>query len=218
MALVVRFNIFRWIAIVGVVVLGLAACSGEISEPEDSSAIRPLEESVPAPTTAAPTSAAPTTVVALTTAAPTTAAPTTSAAPTTTTEAPYDGRFNEEELEIIEAFVDAEEAMRIGQGSPADPDNDARLAATHDDEARLDRLELFERAANENRYSTFTNGVRVAEIEVYDLLPQDSGDVILILCLIDGLVVFVNGEVTFDTPWALGWQITMTERESTWVL
>jgi hypothetical protein len=216
MAPVERFNIFRWIAIVGVVALGLAACSGEISEPEDSSAIRPLEESVPAPTTAAPTSAAPTTVVALTTMAPTTAAPTTSAAPTTTTEAPYDGRFTEEELEIIEAYLDAQEAYNLALIEPSEAALN-RLRETHTADAagiRVGHVSDF----HENSRGEWPAGTRPAA-RFYGK-GRDGDQLDLLVCLLDDLIVTdaTSGEVTNSASIPLFARVAMLQVDGVWRL
>jgi hypothetical protein len=205
----VSFSNFRWIMNALGLIFGLAACSGSSTEPLTTSAIQPVEVSVPAPTTSAPAA----TTIPVTTEPATTVAPT-ATAPTTT--APYGGRFTDRQVAAIEGYLDASEAFRRSMGSPDAPDIEA-LTRTHDDESLADNLGFLQNASDRGAHTNYRGGTRPS-VEIYEIIERADTDLEIVLCLIDDVDVYDGETLTEAMTWALAWQVRMTERDGTWIL
>jgi hypothetical protein len=190
-------------------IFGLAACLGSSTEPLTTSAIQPVEVSVPAPTTSAPAA----TTIPVTTEPATTVAPT-ATAPTTT--APYGGRFTDRQVAAIEGYLDASEAFRRNIGTPETPDTGG-LASTHDDESLAEHLGYLAEAAGLGVRYEYRGGARPA-VEIYAVVDREDGDIEIVLCLVDDLDIYEAEQLTESVTWALAWQVLMTERAGSWIL
>lgn len=190
-------------------IFGLAACSGSSTEPLTTSAIQPVEVSVPAPTTSAPAA----TTIPVTTEPATTVAPT-ATAPTTT--APYGGRFTDQQVAAIEGYLDASETERQGMTAPAAPDLEA-FSRTHDTGSMEDNLGFLQDAVDIGIRVEYRGGTRPL-VEIYDVIEREDGDIEIALCLIDDIDVYENDVLSESTSRALIWQALMTEREGDWIL